>query len=277
MNGRMTATAENQDASPAPAERGFASPSRRTTLIIAGALAMIVVLRILARTPDAPWPFHDPAHCNVATLIFAFIAAVATWIWFCFRSGLARGVQRVGVVAPLVLAAGFFGMFRLEEVDGNMFPRFEPRWQPRRDQTLGALAPAAEQATADLATTTPDDFPQFLGPERSCWLPEPELARDWNATPPKLLWKQPIGAGWSGFAAVNGFAVTLEQRGAEEWTSCYAIETGKAVWGQAITARHENPLGGVGPRSTPTIHAGRVYSLGATGSCRWLVRAPVSL
>src|SRR4029078_7871923 len=114
------------------------------------------------------------------------------------------------------------------------------------------------------------DFPQFLGPQRSCWIPGPELARDWSKQPPKLVWKRPIGAGWSAFSAVNGYAVTMEQRGAEEWVTCYEVATGEPVWGQAIEARHENPMGGVGPRATPTIHRGRVYALGATGVLRCL-------
>jgi outer membrane protein assembly factor BamB len=57
----------------------------------------------------------------------------------------------------------------------------------------------------------------------------------------------------------------MEQRGDEEWVTCYEIATGKPVWGHAISARHENAMGGIGPRSTPTIHAGRVYTLGSTG------------
>ena len=81
---------------------------------------------------------------------------------------------------------------------------------------------------------------------------------------------RPIGAGWSGFAAVNGFAVTMEQRGPDELVTCYTIATGEVQWAHALTARHGTIMGGVGPRATPTIHAGRVYALGATGVLRCL-------
>jgi outer membrane protein assembly factor BamB len=47
--------------------------------------------------------------------------------------------------------------------------------------------------------------------------------------------------------------------------TCYDAATGKLVWFHATQARHETVLGGVGPRSTPTVHAGRVFALGATG------------
>ena len=41
-------------------------------------------------------------------------------------------------------------------------------------------------------------------------------------------------------------------------------QTGEIVWSNSIQARHETFLGGIGPRSTPTISNGRVYCLGAT-------------
>src|SRR5262249_44058000 len=84
------------------------------------------------------------------------------------------------------------------------------------------------------------------------------------------LWRQKIGAGWSGFAVHSGAAVTMEQRGEEELVTCYVAATGKAVWSHAIRARHEEFLGGPGPRSTPTIVGGKVYALGATGVLRCL-------
>ncbi len=79
------------------------------------------------------------------------------------------------------------------------------------------------------------------------------------------MWRQPIGAGWSAFSIVNGYVVTLEQRGEQELTTCYELLTGKPLWSHAEATRHETVLGGIGPRSTPTISEGKVYSLGATG------------
>jgi outer membrane protein assembly factor BamB len=168
-------------------------------------------------------------------------------------------------VGLFVLLGILVGLFRFVEFSGDMVPRFTPRWIAVHDRTLGKVAPHAATSAIDLSEATPTDFPQFLGPDRNGWIAGPQLARDWSQTPPKLVWRQAIGAGWSAFSAVNGYAVTLEQRGGEEWITCLEVETGKPVWGHSAKARHQNVLGGIGPRSTPTIHNGRVYCLGATG------------
>ena len=151
-----------------------------------------------------------------------------------------------------------------------MVPRFAPRFSKPADVVLGKVETKAKPSGIDLTTTTPDDFPQFLGPSRNNYLAGPKLADDWTATPPKEIWRRKIGAGWSAFSVVNGYAVTMEQRGGDEWVTCYEVATGKTVWGDSIHARHENVLGGIGPRSTPTIHHGKVYALGATGVFRCL-------
>jgi outer membrane protein assembly factor BamB len=243
-------------------------PGWPVRIILALAIGAIAALRLSMRLEDPIWPSNDIGLANILTLILAFIAALTAWIWFSFFSGLPRLARLLVLLSPLalvVLFAPYVGLLRLKEVNGDMEPTFVPRWTTTHDRMLSAIETTPAGKTIDLTTTTPDDFPQFLGPQRSCWLPQPELARDWSKRPPKLLWKRPIGAGWSAFAAVNGYAVTQEQRGENEWITCYEIATGNPVWGQSIAARHENPLGGIGPRATPTIHGGRVYAMGATG------------
>lgn len=115
----------------------------------------------------------------------------------------------------------------------------------------------------DLGTTTANDYPEFLGPGRHAAVEHIELDPDWTGHPPRLLWRQPIGGGYSAFSAVNGFAVTMEQRGEEEQVTCYAVASGKHHW----TAKWDErfTIIGIGPRSTPTIAGGRVYALGAWG------------
>ena len=73
--------------------------------------------------------------------------------------------------------------------------------------------------------------------------------------------------------------MTLEQRGPDELVTCYEVATGELVWAQSTATRHESTLGGVGPRSTPTIYrrqglcpggTGRLHCLdGATGEVLW--------
>jgi outer membrane protein assembly factor BamB len=248
-------------------DRGTAAryPGWAGRIIIALALVCAAVGRLAGRLEDPPFPLDDPAVRMLITLISCFIAGLTAWTWFCFRSDYPRRV-RLGVVAGTVLIfATLMGVFaalgfpRLE-FSGNLVPRLASR-----EHDAASFKGKSSGHKADLTTTTSDDFPQFLGPERSGWIQGPELARDWQTNPPKQLWKRPVGAGWSSFAAVNGFAVTLEQRGKEECVTCYEIETGNPVWIHAIEARHESVLGGIGPRSTPTIYEGRIYALGATG------------
>lgn len=244
-----------------PARRKPRFPPLWVWFIVGLCLALIVWIR----TRD---DIGDRAIVNVLTFAFTFLASVSVGLWFLLFSGFRRRTRwtalAVGVIGIVILGS----LVRIDGVNGEMRPRFRWRWTPRPDQTLTRVA--SESSAVDLRTTTPHDVPQFLGPSRHPWLPGPRLASDWSARSPRLVWKQPIGAGWSAFSAVNGYAVTMEQRGDEELVTCYAIDSGKLQWAHAITARHETVLGGIGPRSTPTIHEGRVFALGATGVLRCL-------
>jgi outer membrane protein assembly factor BamB len=172
----------------------------------------------------------------------------------------------------LVAMAILTSVFRLEEVTGGMWPRFVLRWLPKADRTLAPLPNGAVDASTpvDLSKTGENDYPRFLGIDQTQSIDGVRFDTNWSEVPPRQVWKQPIGAGWSSFVAVNGFAVTQEQRDDRELVTCYEITSGKLLWASGIDARHETVMGGTGPRSTPCIDEGRVYAMGATGVFRCL-------
>jgi outer membrane protein assembly factor BamB len=136
--------------------------------------------------------------------------------------------------------------------------------------TTSAGAPSgpspSDNAPASAGETPPAaDWPQFLGPGRNGVVSDPGLVTDWSSSPPKLLWRQPVGTGWAGFAISGGMAVTLEQRGAEERVVAYDSHTGRPLWSHADVGRHDTALGGEGPRTVPTISGGAVYAMGSMG------------
>ena len=108
-------------------------------------------------------------------------------------------------------------------------------------------------------------FPQFLGPTRTGVIADVRLGRDWVAHPPKLIWKIPVGAGWSGFAIDRGLAITQEQRGGQEMVVAYDFLTGAPRWSHGDAIRYDSVIAGDGPRATPTIAGGLVATLGSTG------------
>jgi outer membrane protein assembly factor BamB len=112
-----------------------------------------------------------------------------------------------------------------------------------------------------------NDYPGFLGADRRATLENVRLdsPEQWTANPPKVLWKQPIGQGWSAFSVSGDYAVTMEQHGEEESLRAYDLSSGKLLWKNAWASRHATGLGGVGPRSTPTIADGVVFAHGANG------------
>jgi outer membrane protein assembly factor BamB len=240
-------------------------PPRRVWITLASLATAAVLVRAGFLEPIVG-SVVDQAVRNIITLILAFSGLMSLLVWFLRESGHSKPLKQMvfgGLLGGLVVAAG---TLRIERVSGDLVPEFNWRWAPSRDQLL----PKAEQggnAAAAAWTARADDFPRFLGPRGDAALDGPAIAAEWDARPPREIWRRPIGAGWSGFAVCDGHAVTLEQRGDEEVVACYAMQDGSPEWAVPIRGRHETVLGGVGPRSTPTIRDGVVYATGATG---WL-------
>ncbi len=243
------------------------SPTKRPTrwwpavvILISFFLALIVI----RSTGDDNQQFQV-----LWTLSAILISTILLVSWALFLSRLAKRIRLV-ILGGLVCAGVLFGTcFRFSQFSGNMVPLFEWRWAKRTLPTTEGqpIEPSAEPSLDPLARLS---FPQFLGPSRDCHVPGPELADDWDAEPPKSLWRQPIGAAWSGFAIAGHRAVTQEQRDELEAVACYDIRTGTLLWLHTYPGRYKTAIAGEGPRATPTIHDGRVYALGATGTLNCL-------
>lgn len=227
------------------------------------------------------------------TMIALGLTGALLGLWFVAFSRLAPRVRLAGLGAMLAAVALFFGLFRVRGFSGDLIPIVESRWAPppalpTAPTTLPpaptpapslAATPASAAASsaapppgvdapapATVAPTGPaPSWPQFMGPDRDSVLPGPRLA-DFTKQPPRLLWKQPIGTGWSGFAVRDELALTLEQRGEEEALVAYEAATGQVRWISSWPAHYAAALAGDGPRSTPTIDGDQVFTIGAQGT-----------
>jgi outer membrane protein assembly factor BamB len=208
--------------------------------------------------------WNDGAIPYLILVSSSVLAVIALAIWPMTNRRLAP-LLRFGPSAIVVLAIALFFTFFKMSHDGAMRIIIAYRFAPG-DERL-ALEEDIKAVAAGIAApiVSPRDFPQFLGPNRDGYIRGIQLDRDWKTSPPKLLWRKPVGVGWSGFAAIGPWAVTQEQRGENEMVTCYDVATGELRWSHSNNVRFTSTLGNDGPRATPTIHDGKVYALGATG------------
>jgi outer membrane protein assembly factor BamB len=193
-------------------------------------------------------------------------AGALSIVWFRPR------IKTMAVLASL-FAFAVYGAYRTVRIDsfyGNMIPRMTWRWTPTAEQEIATYLTATSkssrkpEAISDFSAAG-TDFPGFLGAHRDATVRGVDLRTDWDIQPPKVLWRHPVGLGWSSFAIVGGVAINLEQRGGLECVVCYRLLTGEELWCHSEPVRFEDEHGD-GPRSTPAIHTGRVLSMGANGT-----------
>lgn len=153
---------------------------------------------------------------------------------------------------------------RIDGIDGQYMPEMSWRWQPTaEDRLLQELKNTQFAQNQDGWTQTEPGWSGFRGPERNSRVTTAIGRQDWKTNPPKEIWRRRVGPGWSSMAVTSGRLFTQEQRGADEAVTCYDARSGEPVWTHLEEARFEEVVSGAGPRATPTIVDGVVYSCGA--------------
>jgi outer membrane protein assembly factor BamB len=215
---------------------------------------------------------------------------------------LPSGPRRAVLTAGILLACGAFTLLRTGGLSGEGDSDLHWRWSPTPEERLLALSgdepaaagedtpglpgtspalstgrahvgPGAEPALGaglptpppSMAAATAAQWPGFRGADRDGIVHGFQIATDWSRFPPVELWRRPIGPGWSSFAVGGSLLYTQEQRGKDEVVACYRLTTGQPVWRHRDAARFWESNAGAGPRATPTLANGRVYTCGATG------------
>lgn len=126
-----------------------------------------------------------------------------------------------------------------------------------------------------------DDYPQWLGPRRDGIYREPGVIASWPKEGPKVLWRTECGGGYSG-VAVSGGKVFLTDRLLKQGVAgpknafdraalpgvervrCLDQGSGRELWKVEYAVDYTLSYA-AGPRATPLIDGGKVYTLGAEG------------
>nr|MBR9810797.1 PQQ-binding-like beta-propeller repeat protein [bacterium] len=149
------------------------------------------------------------------------------------------------------------------------------------------LSSANEEDPVDPLTV--NDWPQYLGPQRDTIWREEGVALEFSKHQPKLLWSAPLGSGYSGPAVANGRVYVMDRQAkpykpkdlkpgtnlnfvratipGTERIVCLDEESGKLLWSDIYEANYTSVFPyAIGPRTTPLVDDGMVYTLGAEGA-----------
>src|SRR4051794_28275272 len=136
--------------------------------------------------------------------------------------------------------------------------------------------------TITTSTVRADDWPQWLGPKRDGVWRETGILAKFPPGGPKVRWRTPLGEGYSGPAVANGKVYITDRvlaAGAKnpdnafdrktrvagnERILCLDEATGKILWKQEYPCEYQISYSS-GPRTTPLVSGGKVYTLGAMG------------
>ena len=230
--------------------------------------ALLLMAGAVVVTPYALHPSVATGNMGFMFPIFVLpILSLALVVWAALSRRLSPAPRWAALCVAIVLACGMWTLVRTGGNTVDFDHDFAWRWSKTPEEML--LAQGGDEpldaSPVNLDAVAEPQWSGFRGAGRDSVIRGTQLATDWATSPPTELWRHLIGPGWSSFAVLGDLFYTQEQRGEEEAVACYRLSTGEPVWRHSDVARFWESVGGAGPRGTPTLHDGRVYTLGATG------------
>lgn len=141
-------------------------------------------------------------------------------------------------------------------------PAAAPASAHRRVQAFGRPSPLAAGAVTS-------DWPTFLGPTHNAVSPETKLLRDFTApsaeaSRPAVVWQMLKGEGYSSPVVAGERVVLFHRLRNEEVVDCLHAERATPVWQFRYPTVYRDRFNyNGGPRSTPAVADGRVFTYGA--------------
>ena len=129
-----------------------------------------------------------------------------------------------------------------------------------------ATLTVAFAATGLSSLAAADDWPQYLGAGRDGVYRGVPIADTWPAAGPRVVWKKPVGEGFSGPVVADGKLILFHRVKTEEVVEAMDIKSGSTVWRYAYPTNYRDDFGfDEGPRAVPVVAGGVVYTFGAQG------------
>ena len=270
--------------------------SRAPWLERLGALALMVVAVIAVR------PFVHPSIANAFMGRMLYVYSIPV---FCLSlvaalvatRRLGRGPRRISVAAAILLGCATLTLLRTGGITGNADADLHWRWTQTPEERL--LAEAGDEPAARSTAPSSDGrrrrrrrrhalpaavrgrpgkppcsrrprSPRPSGPASAGPIATASFAASGSrptgrSRRPSQLWRRPVGPGWSSFAVRGDVVYTQEQRGEHEVVAATGCAPARRCGGTATRRGSGSRTRGAGPRGTPTLGNGRVYTLGATG------------
>jgi outer membrane protein assembly factor BamB len=216
------------------------------------------------------FPLNEEVHAKVLLalaglgVLFALVGlgSIARALW---KTKTLKSRSGINAVVLTLLGMGLAGFTLAKRPQG--IQKYLPAALQVDEENSAELQKLSSAPLASAREPVPvGEWPQWRGQRRDGISDETGLRTDWKTTPPQIVWKRPLGGGYSSIAVSAGRLYTMDKQGKEERVLCLDPTTGNEIWVHHYPVNYAGMSYPTGPRATPTVSDGCVYTVGAAGT-----------